>query len=340
MPNARDVLATEVALLAAETDYIAELIERGILPEGARREPTTRELRAGVRFAELDRIVTQAGALIARTVGPVRDVLLAELGPMLERIVTGADASPYDVAEALTALDTTQIPGLPAALDEAIEEIVGQLETVARAGAHEALGEALRQGVPETMLPRLPEATTAEVRAAAAAHASRVATTTVTRLLEAATEGATRAATVGGATTTDVITAAVQAATDASVAAIEDQARQAANVTHGIGRRDAQTALPEPAEVYASELLDRNTCGPCADLDGTEYDTLEDGLMDYPGAGGYIGCEGGSRCRGTLVVVWPREAGATVDNTPPANRGPSGATRPGHIGPDGGILPA
>lgn len=91
----------------------------------------------------------------------------------------------------------------------------------------------------------------------------------------------------------------------------EDLARQAANVAHGLGRRDAQTALPEPDEVYASELLDRNTCGPCATVDGTEYGSLEEGLADYPGAGGYYACDGGSRCRGTLVIVWPQEADAT-----------------------------
>jgi hypothetical protein len=170
----------------------------------------------------------------------------------------------------------------------------------------------------------------------------------VNRTLAVAAEAAQRAATAMDATVMGVVNAAIAAATSASTAGPEDVARQAANVAHGIGRRKAQTSLPEPAEVYASELLDRNTCAPCAQLDGQQYDTLEDGLQDYPGAGGYVGCEGGSRCRGTLVIVWETEAsptrdrpgfgprGRAVDRT---QRGPTGATRPAWIDEDGGIRP-
>lgn len=130
---------------------------------------------------------------------------------------------------------------------------------------------------------------------------------------------------------------------------LDDLARQAANVAHGIGRRDAQTAMPAPREVYASELLDRNTCGPCAEIDGRTYATLEDGLEDYPGAGGFIGCDGGSRCRGTLVLVHGPEADPTQDNpgdggpspapTDRTPRGPSGTPRPPQIDDDGNLIP-
>lgn len=316
-------LDVEVALLAAEADYIAELIDRGILPPGARREPTSRELRAGVRFAELDRLVVQTAALVMRDLEPVRALLLDELGPMLAGMIP-ADASPYDVVETLTALDTAQVPDLMDTLEEAVEAGAAQLEQVAQAGADEALSEASRQGIPTNRLPDV-DAVTDEARAAAAAHSSRAATAHIDRVLAAATEGAARAATLPGATVASTVDAAIAAGRESSIAAVEDLARQGANVTHGIGRREAQAAMPEPAEVYASELLDRNTCGPCADLDGTEYATLEEGFADYPGAGGYIDCDGGSRCRGTLVIVWPQEAGPT--------------TRAPGFGPKGGQLP-
>lgn len=337
-----DPLEVDLALLAAETEYHAELVTRGILPEGARREPTTGELRAGVRFAELDRIVAEAVGLITRTVGPVREQLLAELAEYL------ADApDPYAVLARLEQLNPRDLPQLAGVLDNAVGELADQLAAVAQAGADEALSEAVRQGVPDRLIPPV-DAATAEVETAAAAHAERVAMAPVTRAVAVAAEAAQRAATTMDATVMGVVNAAIAAATEASTAGPDDVARQAANVAHGIGRREAQTSLPEPAELYASELLDRNTCGPCGELDGREYDTMAEALEDYPGAGGYVGCEGGSRCRGTLVIVWGDEAGATLDRpgfgprgqaVDRSRRGPSGATRPAWIDDDGGILP-
>lgn len=293
------------AMLAAETEYLEELITRGILPAGARREPTSRELRAGVRFAELDRIVNDATGLLTRTMRPVLELLLEELP-----VVLSGASDQYAVLAALEQLRPEDVPGLPELIDQTVEAMTAQLVAVAEQGAHEALGEAARQGVPSRLLPDV-NADTEEVRAAAAAHARRAVGAQITRALAAATEEAARAATIGGATTGTVIDAASSAAGAASMAGPEDLARQAANVAHGLGRRDAQTELPEPEEVYASELLDRNTCGPCATVDGTQYGTLEEGLADYPGAGGYYACDGGSRCRGTLVIVWPQEVDAT-----------------------------
>jgi hypothetical protein len=49
-------------------------------------------------------------------------------------------------------------------------------------------------------------------------------------------------------------------------------------------------------------LLDTNTCGPCMANDGREYGSLEAAARDYA-SGGFVACEGGPRCRGTLVLV-------------------------------------
>ena len=70
--------------------------------------------------------------------------------------------------------------------------------------------------------------------------------------------------------------------------------------------------------IYASELLDDATCDPCAQIDGTEYMTLDDAEEDYP-SGGYTDCDGWSRCRGTLVAVYgevpeePTDGGVTPE---------------------------
>ena len=64
---------------------------------------------------------------------------------------------------------------------------------------------------------------------------------------------------------------------------------------------------PQALELVASEELDRNTCGPCADVNGTvlglstDPNILAETSDAYPN-GGYKDCQGGARCRGTIVA--------------------------------------
>ncbi|WP_269649722.1 phage portal protein [Streptomyces sp. ActVer] len=64
------------------------------------------------------------------------------------------------------------------------------------------------------------------------------------------------------------------------------------------------TLAVAPKAVYeATEKLDGNTCRPCADIDGVQFEDLDAARAAY-GAGGYQQCEGGIRCRGTVTAVW------------------------------------
>lgn len=78
--------------------------------------------------------------------------------------------------------------------------------------------------------------------------------------------------------------------------------KQAGNRAH----TDVQATdpAPEPLEIYASELLDENTCQKCAEIDGHDYATLEEARIDYSEGGGYKHCESESGCRGTLVYMY------------------------------------
>jgi hypothetical protein len=69
------------------------------------------------------------------------------------------------------------------------------------------------------------------------------------------------------------------------------------------GRRALMASSEAPARYYSSEILDVNTCSACASVDGTQYESLEDTEQDYPG-GGFVNCEGGDRCRGTIIAVY------------------------------------
>lgn len=77
----------------------------------------------------------------------------------------------------------------------------------------------------------------------------------------------------------------------------------AVTTAQGEGRRIVMSVAPPAAYYESSEILDKSACSPCREQDGTRYKTLADASEAYP-SGGYKGCLGGPRCRGTIVPVW------------------------------------
>lgn len=74
----------------------------------------------------------------------------------------------------------------------------------------------------------------------------------------------------------------------------------------------------EPGAVvslYASELLDENTCSECADIDGKDIADFTEAARLYP-SGGYRDCLGGPRCRGTIVAVFEESDEGVVAHLP------------------------
>lgn len=67
------------------------------------------------------------------------------------------------------------------------------------------------------------------------------------------------------------------------------------------GRREVMSE--KPSKIYASELLDGDTCSNCSAVDNREYKDVKAADADYP-TGGFKDCLGGPRCRGTLVAVY------------------------------------
>jgi hypothetical protein len=82
----------------------------------------------------------------------------------------------------------------------------------------------------------------------------------------------------------------------------EDQLGGAVTSAQNAARVQAMDDAP-PERIYASEILDTNTCKPCRVIDGREYSNLAAALRDYP-TGGFRACQGRHRCRGTLVAVY------------------------------------
>lgn len=61
------------------------------------------------------------------------------------------------------------------------------------------------------------------------------------------------------------------------------------------------------SEIWASELIDDETCAKCAENDGHEYTSMTEAREDYPAgeysASGYRHCESETGCRGTLMFL-------------------------------------
>lgn len=67
--------------------------------------------------------------------------------------------------------------------------------------------------------------------------------------------------------------------------------------------RIAQFEAGPSARYFATEVLDKNTCQPCRDIDGKELPTLMAAMLAYGGSG-YLHCAGTWRCRGTMIAVY------------------------------------
>lgn len=77
--------------------------------------------------------------------------------------------------------------------------------------------------------------------------------------------------------------------------------------------RQAVLEVAPPGEYYASEMLDKNTCGPCKAVDGEQFGDLERAIKAYP-VMGYKDCVGpryGNSCRGMIVARWTPESEET-----------------------------
>jgi hypothetical protein len=117
---------------------------------------------------------------------------------------------------------------------------------------------------------------------------------------------ASKAAMTAAATGADVTTAVEQALAPSVATApawVRDNLSQALNVAQAAGRNTAMVAAPAAARYYASEVLDKNTCNPCYDVDGKVFLDLAAAQREYA-FGGYRYCEGGLRCRGIILARW------------------------------------
>lgn len=104
-----------------------------------------------------------------------------------------------------------------------------------------------------------------------------------------------------------------RALADAEQGIVRGPVGTAMSTAQTAGRQAVLEAAP-PGEYYASEILDKNTCGPCKAVDGEQFGSLEIAIKAYP-VMGYKDCVGsryGNSCRGMIVARWTPEEAQTA----------------------------
>lgn len=248
-------------------------------PRDLRRQPYDQEIAAQVDYAMLDSVVT-SNALD----------LVAQVSLLQHQQITQLHDQIVEANGDLVAL--SKIKADPVSEGA----ILTHLRSVALKGAEGALNEARAQGVEAAVNPSPDDWDALLVNRAKAVDA-----VLATSISEAASRQAINR--TGGSLSAAQVADQVQEHLEGlSDAYLKDQLGGA--MTQGLNTgRKAVMKVNNPSSIYSSELLDTNTCQNCTAKDGTAYLTLEDAEKDYP-TGGYSECEGGPRCRGTLVATY------------------------------------
>jgi hypothetical protein len=254
-----------------------------------RRQPYEHELRAAVDYSTLD--LDYQDAVEAIQDYWLRVVVPEQIAALSDQVVLTKSGT------ARTRVTRTDMARL-AAPELGAEDLADLMLPAARSAAAGAVGEAIAQGV------AAPMPSDEVLRARLLDHATAVAVQGANGVSLAAQRKAVQMV-GGGRTPAQVAAEVVGYLQGLKHQWTKDQLAGAVQSAQNSGRFQVWENVPDerPVAWYASELLDSNTCDPCAAIDGREYDSLEDATAEYP-SGGYMDCLGGPRCRGTVVAVF------------------------------------
>lgn len=306
--RARDDLLDAGVIMRHRDGTLAVVAGYQLPSRELRRDLFDHEVAAQVDFAEMERVFeTQKASLVA-------DYKKAQL----DQIREAADQVEAAAGDAVAMAKITVEP-------VSTDLVSGHLDDSANSGVDAARKEFIAQTDQEGRLPD---------RAALEAElAERAASVCLTLANGLSTAAAKRGAAVVKLEPKDAADAVRSYLLELSDAEIELQLGGATMAAYNSGRREFMRAQEGPQSdesvpfmgraedappgqyltaIYASEVMDSNTCGPCEEIDGREYENLDEAEEDYP-QGGYVDCEGGLRCRGTLVA----EYGPAAEAPPP-----------------------
>lgn len=259
-----------------------------------RREPTAVELRTRTDFAAIDAAHQATSTAIAA-------VILQERARWTEELAARIEARGDMTAAAVAALPPP-VPG-----DDAVRQVAAFLDLERRRTRAQTAAEIEAQtGTP---IPEPVSAATSPTSGLADLAFNAAASHWHAAM-------ATRAVGVEALPPEQAAAAIRETGADLSAAQVETVAGGVTSNTQAQGRSEAHTAAADAGlegEWYASEILDRNTCGPCAQWDGHVFASREEAEAQYPGLGGNKDCEGWNRCRGLVIVDYLAHTGPVPD---------------------------
>lgn len=247
-----------------------------------RRQPYEHEVAAATDFARMDE---QWNAKRDALFEAVKELQAAQVDE-LHALIVEADGDLVKLSQ--LAVD-----------DNTHEAILASMQEMADEGIDQAASEAEAQGVSKVKRPKL-----SDLESSLTARAQGVGQVLTRELSAAAGKKAMDLS--GGALKPEQVADAVKEhLMGLTKARVKDQISGATSTAQNAGRK-LTMRRNDPQHIYSSELLDENTCKNCTAEDGTEFGDVDAAEADYPG-GGYADCEGGERCRGTLVAVYNEE---------------------------------
>lgn len=264
-----------------------------------RRQPTELELASRVDFGDMNDAWHKAVDDTVKAWAVVQDAQRAQI---VAQVKTAVDAGKLDQLDTAT-VDTGDAEAL----------LYKQMRAMAQRAGEAQQREAEAQGVTVPDWSLDDEAVTAA--GSVRDRLLQVARATARGLGVGLVQSAVRRAVqlFGSGTGAQVAAQVDEHLAGLSDASVRDAVGGAMSAAQNEGRM-AVLAVTPPATYASSEVLDRSSCQPCRKVDGTEYATLAEARTAYPN-GGYTGCLGGSRCRGTLVTVWPQPNAAATAGT-------------------------
>ncbi|MDL4812807.1 phage portal protein family protein [Actinomadura opuntiae] len=274
----------------------------GTAPAAARARPRRRRTRRdSIRAAGDDEAGHRQLTVLEAASGMDPDQLAEEHTTALDDLLaawaavqTAQVAALTDqIAAAIEDGDTAALAALTVDTGPAAEVLVPALIAMAQAGAEQVVAEAAAQGV-ELDVPELDED---ELQQEAETIAALMGSATADAAGREAVRVRTPAA--SGDTIADLVRSHMEGLTDAWP---REQLGGALWAAQARGRW-AVLSGADDAQIVASEVLDRNTCEPCRDIDGTVFKSRTAAEAAYA-SGGYTGCLGRLRCRGVLIAVW------------------------------------
>jgi hypothetical protein len=285
--RARDQLLAEGAILRSGgksgTGTLQPVVALSLPDRDLHRAPLAFEVTAAVDFGAMEQTFLDGRETL---VGAYRDAQAQQIA----QLVAAVEAADGDAAT-LASLDCDPVD---------VDVLAEPMMAIAEEGVASARAEHEAQVGPSAKAAfRGAEANTEALEALVNERAEAASLTLAAGLATSASKKAAAVSALAPEAAAAAVSEHLNSLTDA---ALDEQLGGATQQSYNSGRR-AYFRASGPSAIYASEILDRNTCTACNSIDGSEWDTLGEAEGSYP-IGGYISCEGGLRCRGTLVAVY------------------------------------